>query len=111
MLLGKAQAADRAGWRRPATCPGLATMWYTVPTSTCHPEWRCVRRPTLDAVIGAVTRISESYVGPHGIRCLLVIISGASPPLSGTAFRAGLLRRRRRPLGSAYRRRGPSPRR
>jgi hypothetical protein len=83
---GKAQAADRAGWRRPATCPGLATMWCTVPTSTCHPEWRCVRRPTLDAVIGAVTRTSKSNVGQHRIRCLLVIIGGHHLPCPTVPF-------------------------
>lgn len=32
-------------------------------TSKCHPEWRCVRRPALDAGVGRGDATCESYVG------------------------------------------------
>jgi hypothetical protein len=81
-------------------------------TSICHLEWRCVRRPTLDAGVGRGDATSESLWATHWSRCLVVIIGGGITSLVRQCLSAdGLPRRRRRPLGSPYRRRGPSPRR
>jgi hypothetical protein len=41
-----ARAAGRGGRCRPAACPDIAATWCTLHFEY---EWRCVRRPTLDA--------------------------------------------------------------
>ena len=58
----------------------------------------------------AVTR-HLNHCGRHERRCLLVIIDGGITSLVRQCLSAGHPGGRRRPLGSPYRRRGPSPRR
>jgi hypothetical protein len=86
MLSGEGPGGRQGGLETSCDLPGPGNDVVHGPTSTCHHEWRCVRRPTLDAVVGAVTRTSESNVGRHRIRCLLVIIGGHHLPCPAVPF-------------------------
>jgi hypothetical protein len=94
-----------------AGLPGRGSDVVHAPLRTCHHEWRCVRRPTLDAGVDSGDATSESFVGRHRSRCQLVIIGGGITSLVRQCLSTGVPRRRRGPLGSPYRRRGPWPRR
>src|SRR6476660_4228360 len=75
------------GWMgcdRDEPCPACDVVH--APLRICHHEWRCVRRPILDAEVGRGDATSESLWATHRSRCLVVIIGGASPPLADNAF-------------------------
>jgi len=56
-----AQAGRRGAGRKPVPRPARASQRRRAhSTSTCHHEWRCVRRPTLDAGAGSGDATSDS---------------------------------------------------
>ena len=66
--------------------PGRDNDAVHAPLSTCHHEWRCVRRSTLWTKQSAAVTRHLNPRGRHTSRCLQVIVGGASPPLSNSSF-------------------------
>ena len=75
----------RAGRERYRGLPGRGNDVVHGPLRICHSGWRCVCRPTLDGGAGSGDATSGVMVAGTGRRCLVVIIGGASPPLSDRA--------------------------
>jgi hypothetical protein len=104
---GRPAGASRS---RPAGLPGHGSDVVHAPRRIRHHEWRCVRRPTLDAGVGRGDATSESLWAtqeslPRGDHRRWRHLPCPTVPS------VGFPRRRRRPLGSPYRHWGRSPRR
>ena len=94
LVVRDARAAGREGaGKHPAACPGVATTWCTVHFGYATGGWRCVRRPTLHGGAGSGDATSGIMVSGKRRRRLRVIIGGASPPLSDSAFQQVSTRR------------------
>jgi hypothetical protein len=107
---GRPRAAGGGAGALPRGLPGAAATWCTLHFGYATTSGgACADRLwTLESA--AVTR-HLNHCGRHiGVVACWWSSVAASPPLSDSAFRAGLPRRRGRPLGSPYRRRGPWPR-
>lgn len=81
----KGRAADRTHRRRPDGRPGLATTWCTGPLRHATTSGGACA-PTLHAGAASAHATSGVMVAGTGRHYLLVIIGGASPPLSDSAF-------------------------
>ena len=91
--------------------PGRGNDVVHGPLRICHSGWRCVRRPTLDGGAGSGDATSGVMVAGTGRRCLVVDHRWGITSLVRQCLSADRPKRRRRPLGGPYQRRGPSPRR
>jgi hypothetical protein len=99
------------GRRHPEGRPGSATTWCTLHFGYATSSGGACADQLCTLESEAVTRASESLWATHSGRYPMMIIGDGITSLVRQCLSPGLPRRRRRPLGRPYRRRGPSPRR